>query len=363
MGWVILGHTCIIAFKYSDNMEFRKLVEQEFLFQTISNGAFSVDTFFFISGFLVSFIYFRTNAKGKLEKLSQNVNEFTAGTFHFLGLVLYRFVRLTAPYLYVLGIVEVSMRYYANNSVFDPPTQDHINCPKYWWRNILYVNTLFPVDEMCMLWSWYLANDTQFYIIGAIILIVAIRHFRLAATTLATFMISAWVTTGIIAYNNNHMPNTDDPLALFDKIYDKPWTRLGPYLVGMTVGYILFKTNCKIKFTKLQLVVGWSLSSGVILYLLYGLYKVELTKVAAAAYSSLSHSAWAIALAWIIIACSTGYGGFVNKLLSTPWLYPFSRVTYCAYLVHPIVIRGYALNSDAPIHMGVDSMVSFIDLF
>lgn len=269
MAWIILGHTCIISFKYSDNMELRKVVEQQFFFQTITNGAFSVDTFFFISGFLVSFIYFRTNAKGKLEKLSKGVNEFTAGALHFIGLVGYRFVRLTAPYLYVLGIVEVTMKYFASNSVFEPPTMDHINCPKYWWRNVLYINTLFPVQDMCMLWSWYLANDTQFYIIGAIILIVAIRHFRFAAATLGIFMLSAWLTTGsclipfvvlsfmpisistgIIAYTNNHMPNTDDPLALFDKIYDKPWTRLGPYLVGMSVGWILFKTNCKIKFTK-----------------------------------------------------------------------------------------------------------------
>jgi peptidoglycan/LPS O-acetylase OafA/YrhL len=114
-------------------MELRKVVEQQFLFQTISNGAFSVDTFFFISGFLVSFIYFRTNAKGKLEKLSKGVNEFTAGALHFVGLVSYRFIRLTAPYLYVLGIVEVSMKYFASNSVFEPPALDHVNCPKYWW--------------------------------------------------------------------------------------------------------------------------------------------------------------------------------------------------------------------------------------
>lgn len=126
MAWIILGHTCIIAFKYSDNMELRKVVEKEFLFQTISNGAFSVDTFFFISGFLVSFIYFRTNAKGKLEKLSKGVNEFTAGALHFFGLVVYRFIRLTAPYLYVLGIVEITMKYFASNSIFDPPTLDHV---------------------------------------------------------------------------------------------------------------------------------------------------------------------------------------------------------------------------------------------
>lgn len=221
-----------------------------------------------------------------------------------------------------------------------------------------------------------MANDTQFYIIGAIILIIAIRHFKLAASMLAIFMFSAWLTTGIIAYSNNHMPNTDDPLALFDKIYDKPWTRLGPYLVGMCVGWILFKTNCKIKFSKGQLVAGWTLSTGerfistskitkitilnlpgVLLYLLYGLYKTELSKVAAAAYSSLSHSAWAMALAWIVIACSTGNGGVLNSLLSATSLYPFSRVTYCAYLVHPIVIRAFALNSDSPLHMDYMSMV------
>lgn len=129
-------------------MELRKVVEKEFLFQTITNGAFSVDTFFFLSGFLVSYIYFRTNAKGNLEKLSQGVSEVTAGTFHFFGLIIYRFVRLTAPYMFVLGCVEVIMKYFHHHSVFDTPTLDHETCPKYWWRNILYINTLFPVEDM-----------------------------------------------------------------------------------------------------------------------------------------------------------------------------------------------------------------------
>lgn len=358
MLWVILGHTMIVVFKYSDNMELRKVVEKEMLFQIILNGAYSVDTFFFISGFLVSYIYFRTNAKGKLEKLTQGVNDFTAGAYHFFGLVGYRFVRLTAPYLYVLGVVEVVMRYLEQNSVFEPPTQDHINCPKYWWRNVMYINTLFPVEQMCMLWSWYLADDSQFYVIGAIILIIAVRHFKFAAGVLAIFMISSWATTAYIAFSNNHMPNADDPFALFDKIYDKPWTRLGPYLVGMCLGWILFKTNCKINMSKMVVSSGWTISTILMLYLLFGLFNTTLTQAAAAAYSSLSHTAWAVACAWVIIACSTGHGGWVNKLLSTPLLYPFSRVTYCAYLVHPIVNRIYAMESDAPIHMTPNSLTT-----
>lgn len=143
-----IGHTCIILAKYADNMEYRRYVETIYAFQFIANGAYSVDTFFFISGFLVSFIYFRSNAKGKLEKLSKGLNEFSAGTLHFIGLLAYRFIRLTVPYMYMLGVVAVVMRYLAHESVFDMPANDAENCPKYWWRNIFYINTLFPVKDM-----------------------------------------------------------------------------------------------------------------------------------------------------------------------------------------------------------------------
>lgn len=45
---MFLGHTCIIVFKYADNMDLRKDVEKAFWFQAVSNATFSVDTFFFI---------------------------------------------------------------------------------------------------------------------------------------------------------------------------------------------------------------------------------------------------------------------------------------------------------------------------
>ncbi|XP_071451418.1 nose resistant to fluoxetine protein 6 [Hetaerina americana] len=355
MLWVILGHTCLVAFKYSDNMAYRGVVEKEFFFQTISNAAFSVDTFFFISGLLVSFLYFRTTSKLDVKQLTRTTGA-KSNILQFVGLMAYRFGRLTAPYLFVLGLVEVTMKIFYHNSVFEPPTLDHINCPKYWWRNILYINTLFPVKDMCMLWSWYLADDTQFYALGIIILILAVSHFRLAAVTTATFLISSWCTTAFIAFQNNHLPSVNDPLALFDKIYDKPWTRLGPYLVGMSVGWILFKTNCRIRMHLGAVAAGWTLSSLCLLSLLYGLYGTNLSPATAAAYSSLSHTAWALAMAWVVIACSTGYGGWVNSLLSWSPLYPFSRVTYCAYLVHPLVIRITAMNMDSPLHLGKDNI-------
>lgn len=114
-----------------------------------------------------------------------------------------------------------------------------------------------------MLWSWYVADDTQFYIVGGVILILATNHFKIAAFALVTLLISSWATTGYIALVNNHMPSSDDPLALFDKIYDKPWTRLGPYLIGMSVGYFLFKTDCKVKMSKVCFIIFYIIATGV----------------------------------------------------------------------------------------------------
>lgn len=107
----------------------------------------------------------------------------------------------------------------------------------------------------------------------------------------------------------------------------------------------------------MQLAIGWTLAFSTQLYLIFGLIKVDLHRTIAATYSSLSHSLWAIALAWIIIACATGNGGYINDFLSAPWFYSFSRLTYCAYLVHSIVTQSFATSNDAPIHLAFWPMV------
>lgn len=93
----------------------------------------------------------------------------------FFVLFFYRVVRLTPAYAFVIGITEVSLRYIYNQSVFDPAIPDHITCDYFWWRNLLYINNLFSSKEMCMVWSWYMANDTQFYVVGIILLLISVK--------------------------------------------------------------------------------------------------------------------------------------------------------------------------------------------
>lgn len=131
---------------------------------------------FYFSGLLVTLTYFRANSKKRKTSNEETTTSVVKkNSMEFLVMLIYRFCRLTPAYMFVLGINEIILRYLHSNSVFTPGMFDHITCAKYWWRNALYINNLFPQSEICMLWSWYMANDSQFYIIASLLLLIAIR--------------------------------------------------------------------------------------------------------------------------------------------------------------------------------------------
>ncbi|KAG8225219.1 hypothetical protein J437_LFUL012694 [Ladona fulva] len=298
-------------------------------------------------------------------------------------------MRLSPPYLFVIGVAEVGMRWQLNGSVFEPRLADGVNCAKYWWRNALYINSLFPRSEMCMLWSWYMANDTQFYALGIILLLIAVRHFRFAAVAGLVFLASSWITTAVIAVQYEYHVSIPDPFALFDQLYDKPWLRLGPYMIGMFTGWLLYETSFQIRLPKVHVIdlrelwpprvtvvpnyfqmaviSGWVLAICCMGALVYGVALVGrpvppfgglgLSVMGSAAYASFGHTAWAIAVAWVIVACATGNGGWISGLLCWSVLRPLSRLAYCAYLVHPVVMVLTAFRMDGPLHLETSIVV------
>nr|XP_046473646.1 nose resistant to fluoxetine protein 6-like [Neodiprion pinetum] len=358
--WVILVHTCLLANEISDNIMFRTKAESDFLYQTISNGTYAVDTFFFMSGCLVSFLYFRTIAKQRMREL-QITKGFIGQFLQFLGMMWYRYFRLTPPYLLVIGFVQISMKWYHAHSVIELPALDHDTCEKFWWRNALYVNTYFPMEDRCMVWSWYLANDTQFYTVGIIILIVAASFLYVGAALGVLFLVGSWIITAIVTLNTEHVPTIEEPFAHYESLYDKPWTRIGPYLIGMATGWFLFKTKCQIKMNMVTVAFGWTISLATMLSIVYGLYGNTFGPVLSIMYTTLSHSGWALSVAWVLVACVTRHGGIINSFLSWKYLYPLSRLTYCAYLVHPALMRSMILRGESSLHLtqGLVAMLFF----
>ncbi|KAJ8919186.1 hypothetical protein NQ315_012174 [Exocentrus adspersus] len=355
IGWIILVHSYLEVFAVADNKNLRILTERSFMYQTISNATFSVDTFFFISGLLVTLIYFRTESKKEPPKKDVNSCEVVQKSISkFLLMVLYRIFRLTPPYLFILGANEIIIRYIHSHSVFTPAIIDHVNCDKYWWRNALYINNLYPRDEFCMLWSWYIANDTQFYVITSILLLIAVRgskQVKFAAAAIGILMVSSWIISFIIAMKWEYVARVEEPFALFDELYDKPWLRIGPYLIGIIAGYMLFRVDCKISMSPIIVTVGWIASLACLASLVYGLGREGLFVPASAFYAALGHTAWGLSLAWITVACCTGYGGPLNSFLSCRLFLPLSRLTYCAYLVHPVIMCLTSFALDGPLHL------------
>nr|CAI5848202.1 unnamed protein product [Callosobruchus analis] len=290
IAWIILVHTYLEIFAVADNKSMRVITEREFTYQTIANASFSVDTFFFISGLLVTLTYFRTDSKIERPKKEETTYQsLQSSTSSFLILLTYRLFRLTPAYLFVLGLNEIIMRYLHSESVFSPAIIDHISCTSYWWRNILYINNFYPQKEFCMLWSWYIANDTQFYIITSFLLVIAVRgpsHLKFASIACATLMLTSWITTFVIAMKFDYVVRVEEPFALFDQLYDKPWLRIGPYLVGISMGYLLFRKDCKIAMPPIVAVIGWTLSLACLGSLVYGVGRKGLTIPTSAFYVS-----------------------------------------------------------------------------
>lgn len=56
------------------------------------------------------------------------------------------------------------------------------------------------------------------------------------------------------------------------------------------------------------------------------------------AFSALAPLGWSTFLGVLVMICSCGEGGFIGRLLSHPLWVPMARLSYGAYLVHPIVI-------------------------
>ncbi|KAJ0181075.1 hypothetical protein K1T71_003160 [Dendrolimus kikuchii] len=390
--WVIMVHTYLTIFYVADNKTIRVVTERNFLYQSVGNASYCVDTFFVISGILVTILFLRTEDKKDAKKsvntnkedFNKNVNGYTNSALslavisqdsfkedlfdkpktrvytapEFFGLIkdffvlfFYRVVRLTPAYAFVIGLNEIALRYTHDQSVFEPAIFDHITCDKYWWRNLLYINNLFPQSEMCMVWSWYMANDTQFYAVGIILLLISVRNFKFATVSLVVVLVSSWATTIYISVSYQYKARIQEPFEMFDPLYDKPWSRIGPYLVGMMVGWYLHKTKCQVKLPYWLVVIGWPCALAIIGSLIFSMVDGYFEVWPTAFYTSVGHTAWGVAVAWVAISCCCGFGGVVNSALSYRGLLPLSRLTYCAYLVHPTIMMYTSFLLDGPYHM------------
>ncbi|XP_061727306.1 O-acyltransferase like protein-like isoform X2 [Cydia pomonella] len=208
--------------------------------------------------------------------------------------------------------------------------------------------------------SWYLSVDMQLYVVSALLLCAAgaaradMRVRRRVWTALgATVLAALAATLAFCFYYNFSSSITDSPrnwslestTVYWTWYYYNPIVRSPPFFIGMLLGYSLYI----LKKEKLHL-PKWSIwlcyTGALMLSLLVMLAEHPGTRAffhehqaALNAKLALYRSCWALALSWLIFACTLGYGGPVNWFLSLGlWRY-VARASYAMYLYGNIIIQ------------------------
>ena len=348
MFWVILGHTYFWIFTGNsirvDNIFSLKDVASRFGFQAIVSAFFSVDSFFFLSGVLVAYLSLRQMKKRK-------------GSFPIIHYYVHRYLRLTPAYAFVLFFAWFLTDHLSYGPVISLINTFSKACSKSWWANFLYINNIYPwkLTDECIGWSWYLANDMQFYCISPLILIPAYFYLPISLIIGSVFLFSGFIVTatltGVYDFQENvfaaiaYNYTTNSSQTYDDAVYIKPWNRIAPYLVGLFLGYVFFKGYCfrfgrKLNF--LMYLLLWVIASVILFTLVYSIYFTWHghipSKFENIVYITFSRFFWAVALGMIVFACHNGYGWFINSFLSMKIWTPLSRMTFNAYLLHPVVL-------------------------
>uniref|UniRef100_A0A8R1DYJ6 NRF domain-containing protein n=1 Tax=Caenorhabditis japonica TaxID=281687 RepID=A0A8R1DYJ6_CAEJA len=370
MCWIILGHTYyyIGTSLTTDNLVPTLInFPKQFHTLVISQAPLAVDSFFFLSGMLAAFSFFKRTMKADPNhppKLS--AYNFVTWPMYFYK----RYVRITPTYMVVM-LFDVTLFSYISNGPFWRPIEKQ-GCKHAWWTNFIYLNNFLLQDvECCMGWTWYLANDMQFHIFLMPLLVIVFLKFGMKAglglssgliglSSLIRLVISqlkGYPPAPLLTANLQIVHQLND---YWNDVYVRPYIRCTPFIVGIVVAYLLNawtardQKDLKITLKKRTILIGWTISTLLGVYAVFGLYWYaktgEISKAWEILYTVFGTPAFSIALGWVVFACTTGNGGPIDTVLSWRLFVPLSKITFCAYLLHPIMLQIYNLSRPQPFH-------------
>ncbi|KAL1459351.1 hypothetical protein WDU94_011342 [Cyamophila willieti] len=284
------------------------------------------DTFLLLSGLLSSY-YLQT-------------------TSSILSRIGNRLIRMIPAHLAVILFTANILPYLNSGPLWHYIVETNVQlCARGWWKNLLFIHNFYPFDEMCAPHTHHLALDVQLFLLTIPLVLGLKSHPGYTSITLlglnlgsAMFRYSAMIEhrLSLVIYTGASL---QDLYKSADLSYIRPLHRASPYLSGVWLGFMLYKIKFHpIKLSKTTLYTGWSLTTLCLSYCLmanYNVgaidYKYDVTQ--AAHYAALCPLLTSAALSWVILVCSTGYGGFVNSFLSCKVMCLLSKMSFSIYLV------------------------------
>ena len=124
-------------------------------------------------------------------------------------------------------------------------------------------------------------------------------------------------------------------------IYQKPYCRIGAYLIGLLTGYLIHERELINRINRIWLLEVVNLVSMFLLFSTVFIYATDWSFVECSFYFSLSRLIWSVSICWLIVSCHLRPDKLMNRILSLKIFAWLSRLTYSVYLIHPIMITFY----------------------
>ncbi|BFZ22751.1 hypothetical protein BsWGS_25791 [Bradybaena similaris] len=344
ISWIVLGNVYGIMYQNPDVVENNVLavkMTQSLWMQMVINTTLAADSFFVLSGTLMAYNFLKLKTKrGRNKKGWRGLMSVREYGF----MIVHRLFRIFPCYAVLLLLATNVLPFLGRGPRWSYEIDSVKVCKKNWWASVLFISNFYDSDNMCQPHTYYLVNDFQFFLFSPVVLIPLLIAPKVGLSLVAFFVLAQMVVVGAINQGINGNVLRMKVNNYFSLIYVKPYSRIGVYCIGLALGYLLFKCDRQMKFRKIPLYLGWVVSGVVIILLPYITYLENReggqawSGLQTAVYEAISRPAWALAVSWVIFACSTGQGAFVGKLLSWNMFLPLCRITYGVFLLHPILI-------------------------
>ncbi|CAM9234924.1 unnamed protein product [Ectocarpus sp. 6 AP-2014] len=388
MLWVVLGH--ILAVQASIGyinpetvMPPRGLLASV-VGQVFFSARFSVDTFFFVSGFLVVYAMLR---RFKLDGNGSKVQRVSSWLPFFY---LHRLLRITPSYVFSL-LLWWKLAVFMGEGPFWYRWEFFISlCDKFWWSNVTYLNNLVPWHQgetgTCFYPTWYLADDMQFYMVSPVFIVLYMRRkwWGVAATFLAIVASTAAMAIGTYVRGWSALTLDGSWVVKYsEETYTAPYFRIVSYLMGMLFAMLWHEKQMRwpqFKLADWQRYIMLSTSAViffVVTFVGYSGYQNApcsifqdpssspcgsgWTASQLALYNAGTRPAWGFALILLCFVCFNGQGGLLQQWLAHRAWAPLARLSFGAYLLHPLVINLWFLNSTTKFHFSkLDLFMSYV---
>jgi len=308
----------------------------------IWNADSSVDTFFLIGAILLSYL--------TLKQLDKKKKGFQTWTMFYV----HRYLRLSGVYAMIIflhaTLLKPLLNYGPQGHLLDYESDA---CREDWWINLLYLANfnIRSKEEFygpsCMGVTWYLMVDMQLFIFTPLIIYPLWRWPKAGLILSGVITCAATIVPVAIVWAEN--PFMGGWSGDFGEFYIKPWNRVQPYIVGLVVGFFLYKLRDKPRLPINWLInlCCWMVAALVAAACIYGIVDYSPVGEKAAKhfeyvlYLGFNRLAWSLAISWVIVACIKEKGGPVNEFLSWGGFVPGARISYCMYLAHWTIVSWY----------------------